>query len=101
GLSAMVSRPMPNVTDVNRFYWTAGSKGVLSIMRCQECRTWLHPVRPICSSCLSENVAPEEVEGTGTVYSVTVNHQPWVPGLEVPYAIARVALDGVEGVLLT
>jgi uncharacterized OB-fold protein len=30
-----------------------------------------------------------------------VNHQPWVAGLEVPYAVARVALDGVDEVLLT
>ena len=62
---------------------------------------WLHPARPICSSCLSENVALEPTGGNGSIYSITINHQPWVPGMETPYAIARVALDDVEGVLLT
>jgi uncharacterized OB-fold protein len=97
----MATRPRPRLTPVNRFYWEAGREGVLKLMRCQECETWLHPARPICASCLSENVAPEAVAGTATVYSITINHQAWAPGLEVPYAIARVALDGVPGILLT
>jgi uncharacterized protein len=31
----------------------------------------------------------------------TVNHQKWHPALEVPYVIARVAIDGAPGVFLT
>jgi uncharacterized OB-fold protein len=30
-----------------------------------------------------------------------VNYQAWMPGQEVPYVIARVALDGAPGVYLT
>jgi uncharacterized OB-fold protein len=41
------------------------------------------------------------VPGTGTIDTFTVNHQAWVPGLEVPLMIARVRLDGVPGVYLT
>jgi len=97
----MAARTRPRIGAFNRFYWEAGRDGVLLLMRCQDCRTWLHPARPICSSCLSENVAPEPVSGTGSIYSISINYQAWVPDLETPYAIARVALDGVEGVLLT
>jgi uncharacterized OB-fold protein len=97
----MTPRPRPLVDPVNQFFWQAGKAGQLQILRCQACGTWLHPPRPICAKCLSEEVAPETVSGTGTVYSVTVNHQPWVPGLKVPYVIARVSLDGVDDVLLT
>jgi uncharacterized OB-fold protein len=50
---------------------------------------------------LSEAVAPEAVAGTGAVATFTVNYQAWMPGLEVPYVIARVSLDGVPGVYLT
>jgi hypothetical protein len=46
-------------------------------------------------------VAPEAVAGTGTVDTFTVNYQEWRPGLEVPYVIARVAIDGAPGVYLT
>lgn len=97
----MVARPRPRISPLNRFFWEAGREGVLKLLRCQDCGAWLHPVRPICNACLSENVEPEPVAGTGTVYSITVNHQAWVPGLPVPYTIARIELDGVEGVLLT
>ena len=51
--------------------------------------------------CLSEDVAPRDVPGTATVDTYTVNHQKWHPGLEVPYVIARVAIDGAPGVFLT
>jgi len=39
--------------------------------------------------------------GQGTIESWTINHQPWMPGLEVPYALAIVALDDQPGVRLT
>ncbi|TAK99799.1 MAG: DNA-binding protein [Rhodospirillaceae bacterium] len=92
---------MPRLDADNRAFWTGGADGKLRIMRCQDCGTFLHPPRPVCRHCLSENVAPEAVAGTGTVDTFTVNHQAWYPGLEVPYVIARVALDGAPGVILT
>lgn len=98
---SMTARLRPRLTPVNRFYWEAGRDGVLKILRCRACGTWIFPAQPVCRACHGEDVAPEAVSGTGTIYSITINHQAWVPGLETPYAIARVALDGVEGVLLT
>ena len=97
----MVKRPLPQVTPVSRFYWEAGAEGVLKILRCEDCLRWIHPPQPLCPACLSERVTPQAAAGTGAVYSVTVNHQPWMPGLPLPYVIARVALDGVDGVLIT
>jgi uncharacterized OB-fold protein len=70
-------------------------------MRCNDCETMIHPPYPVCRNCLSENVAPQAVPGTGEVHSVTINYQKWNPALEVPYVIARVAIDGAPGVLLT
>ena len=40
-----------------------------------------------------KNVAPTPVAGTGEVDTFTINHQPWVKDLEVPYVIARVRLE--------
>ena len=96
-----VKRPQPRLTDENRFFWTSGADGKLRFMHCKDCGTFIHPPQPICRKCLSENVAPEAVAGTGVVYSYTINHQKWNPALEVPYVIARVAIDGAPGVLLT
>jgi uncharacterized OB-fold protein len=94
-------RPLPRLNDDNRAFWTGGAEGKLQILRCKDCGDFIHPPQPLCRKCLSENVAPEAVAGTGTVYSYSINHQKWHPGLEVPYVIARVELDGVPGVYLT
>ena len=94
-------RVLPRLDSDNRFFWTSGADGKLRLMRCRECATFIHPPRPVCRQCLSENVAPEVVAGTGTVDTFTVNYQEWRPGLEVPYVIARVTLDGAPGVYLT
>jgi uncharacterized OB-fold protein len=62
---------------------------------------FIHPPHPVCRHCLSENLAPEAVAGTGTVDTFTINYQEWRPGLEVPFVIARIAIDGAPGVFLT
>ena len=94
-------RPLPRLEPVNRPFWTGGADGELRIMRCQDCKTFIHPPRPVCRQCLSDNVQPEAVAGTGVVDTFTVNYQAWMPGMEVPFVIARVALDGAPGVYLT
>src|SRR6266571_3023598 len=94
-------RVLPRLDPENRFFWTGGADGKLRFLRCQECATFIHPPRPVCRKCLSEKVAPEIVPGTGTIDTFTINYQEWRPGLEVPYAIARVAIDGAPGVYLT
>ncbi len=96
-----LKRPVPRLTEDNRFFWTSGADGRLRFMRCNDCGTSIHPPCPVCRNCLSENVAPHAVPGTGEIYSVTINYQKWNPELEVPYVIARVAIDGAPGVLLT
>ena len=96
-----VPRVLPRLDSENRFFWTAGAEGQLRFLRCQECATFIHPPRPVCRRCLSEKVAPQAVPGTGTIDTYTVNYQQWRPGLEVPYVIARVAIDGAPGVFLT
>ncbi len=95
------TRPLPRLNEDNRAFWTGGEAGELRIMRCGDCDTFIHPPRPVCRHCLSENVAPEAVPGTGTVDTFTVNHQKWSREMEVPFVIARVALDGAPGVYLT
>jgi uncharacterized OB-fold protein len=96
-----MARVLPRLDAENRFFWTGGADGRLRFMRCQDCGTFIHPPRPVCRHCLSEKVAPEPVAGTGTVDTFTINYQEWRPGLEVPYVIARIAIDGAPGVYLT
>ena len=51
--------------------------------------------------CHSKRLAFEAVSGTATLHTYTVNHQPWMPGPELPYVIAIVELPEQEGLRLT
>ena len=97
----MPNRPLPRLDSDNRFFWTSGADGALRFLQCEECATFVHPPRPICPHCLSEAVTPTIVPGTGVIDTFTINHQKWRPDLEVPFVIARVAIDGAPGVILT
>lgn len=94
-------RPRPRLDNDNRAFWTGGASNQLFITKCRDCGKFTHPPKPLCRFCLSENVAPEAVAGSGEIDTLTVNYQAWAPGLEVPLVIARVKLDGVPGVYLT
>ena len=96
-----VPRPLPRLDIDTRFFWTGGADGVLRFLKCGACEAFIHPPRPLCPHCLSEDVAPAAAPGTGVVHSYTVNHQKWHPALDVPYVIARVEIDGAPGVMLT
>jgi uncharacterized OB-fold protein len=96
-----LQRPKPKLDATNRPFWTGGAENKLNITKCGDCGQYTHPPRILCRHCQSENVAPAAVAGTGVINSFTINYQPWALGLEVPFVIARVALDGVPGVYLT
>ena len=94
-------RPLPELTPENTAFWTGGAEGKLIIAFCDDCSAAIHPPQVVCPKCLSENVASRAVAGTGTVYTYTVNHQPWVPRMVVPFALAVVDVDGAPGVRVT
>ncbi|KLO28781.1 DNA-binding protein [Mycolicibacter heraklionensis] len=94
-------RVLPRLTVDNRFFWTSGEDNKLRFLQCQQCETFIHPPYPVCHHCLSDQLEPTEVAGTGTVDLYTVNYQKWRPDLEGPYVIARIAIDGAPGVFLT
>lgn len=96
-----VKRPKPRLDQENRAFWTGGAEGKLLITQCSDCGHYAHPPKIICPKCLSENIAPQAVSGTGKIDTYTINHQAWMPGLEVPYVLARVQLDDAPNVYLT
>ncbi len=100
-MSQGVPRPRPRLDADNRAFWTGGGQGKLMLCRCGDCGKWLHPPQPVCRKCWGENVSPMPVSGRATIDSFTVNHQAWIPGLEVPFVIARVAIEEDASVFLT
>jgi uncharacterized OB-fold protein len=90
------NRPLPLPDPETAFFWEATARGVLEILRCQKCGTWIHYPKPACWNCSSSDLKPEPVSGRGTVYSYTVTHQD-VPGYTAPFAVAIIELEEQKG----
>lgn len=100
-MTEAVRPPLPEVDLDSEAFWTGGREGELRITRCRACRLWLHPPRPVCRRCLGDDVVAEPVSGRARVLTYTINHQAWIPGLEVPYVLAIVELVEQRGLRLT
>jgi uncharacterized protein len=86
-------RVLPRITGENKHFWCGGAEGKLQLLRCASCGYYIHPPAPLCPQCRDRDVEPQAVSGRGTVFTYTVNHQPWNPTMPERYAIALVALD--------
>jgi len=94
-------RPLPALDDLNGFFWRSGADGKLRFLHCEACDYYIHPPLPVCPKCLGAEPQPKSVSGHATVRSVTINFQPWGPGLPPSYAIAIVGMDEQDDLNLT
>ena len=84
-------RILPELTSLNRPFWTGGRQGELLILREQDTGRWAHP--PELEDPANLNLVAEPVSGYGTVFTFTINHHAYHPEVPVPYVIAIVELD--------
>jgi uncharacterized OB-fold protein len=85
------ARMLPKLHEHNRAFWTGGGDGHLLIDQCTQCSLWVSPPAADCPDCGGGLVA-RPVSGHGTVFTYTVNYQPFNPSVPVPYVIAIVEL---------
>ncbi|ART68978.1 3-ketoacyl-CoA thiolase [Mycobacterium dioxanotrophicus] len=100
-MSEIPGRPLPTVTALNEYFWTAGADGVLRIQECLDCNALIHPPQPVCRYCRSHELRPREVSGRGSLAGFTVNHRFGFPDLPPPYVVAEVAIVEDPRVRLT
>jgi uncharacterized protein len=96
-MDATVGIP-PAVTDETEPFWAAARDGRLLVQRCASCGAESFPPRSMCRGCRSRETTLVEVTSIGHIYSFTVNHQRWLPGLDVPFAIVLVEFVEHPGV---
>ena len=96
-----MKRPLPLLTEENRFFWTSGADGRLRFLQCSDCGNYIHPPAPVCAKCLSMQQDVVAVSGRATLAAVTVNHQLWMPMFEPPYVIGIVEIEEQPSVRLT
>ena len=84
--------PLP--TPETAPFFQGCAEGRLQLQRCQQCRDFYFPPRPMCPKCWSTEIDWEVVSGRGTLHSYVINHRP-APGFaaDAPYAIALVELE--------
>ena len=71
--------------------------GVLRATECRECGSTWFPPRKFCDAHLSETTW-YDLPGTGRIVAATrVHSPPPFGGIEVPYILASIRLDGVDG----
>ncbi len=88
----------PAVTEETAGFWAAAAEGRLVVERCTACGAESFPPREMCPSCRGRSMEVAEITSVGRIYSLTVNHQRWLPDLEVPYAIVLVEFDDHPGI---
>jgi uncharacterized protein len=87
------ARPRPAINEDTEFFWDGARRGELLIQRCSSCGRLRHPPRTMCGACNSLEWDTVRASGRGEVYSYVVHHHPPVPGFDLPYVVALVALE--------
>lgn len=85
------SLPVPSPYIEAQPYFDALNEGRLETPQCRECAHGVWPPIPLCSACGGE-LEWIERDAQGTIYSLTVVHQPTNQALveQVPYAVVLV-----------
>lgn len=90
-------RPLPEITDQTRPFWTAAKNRKLAMQRCGRCGTLNFFPKPWCIECGGRSLAWVEVRPQGTVYSYTVAYKVMMnfPGWkdELPLVMCIIDLD--------
>jgi len=97
----MTALPLPEVTNENRHFWEGGAKNMLQFLYCPACYYYLHPPGPVCPRCFERSLVVKAASGKARIVSFSINHQQWMPGLAVPYAVAIVELPEQKSLRLT
>lgn len=93
-LDSWEPRPVPVTTPETEAYWESASEGILSLKRCTDCGVVYHYPRALCPDCFSGATEWIESEGTGELYSFSIQRETrgW-PDEALPLVLAYVELD--------
>ena len=92
---AEYSKPLPTPDPVTRPFWESLKVHAIQLQRCGGCTRFVYYPRPVCPSCLSDDLVWTPVSGRGVVHAFTIPHRHPNPafGSDVPYVVALVELE--------
>ena len=86
----------PYIDKDNQGYWDAINDHKLVLQHCTKCNKFIHPPRPMCPSCRSQDTLEwKESSGKGILYSYIMFTSPKMayPAYELPYAVVLIELE--------
>ncbi len=92
-----MNKPLPEVTDLTRPFWSAAREGRLVAQKCPRCGACDFPPKPWCVECGCRELQWQALAGAGTVYSYSVatavmmNLPGWKS--ELPFILCLIDLD--------
>ena len=92
-------KPLPEITDATRPFWTAAKNRKLVMQKCGRCGTLNFFPKPWCIDCGSRQLDWVEVSGKGTVYSFTTANKVMMnfPGWKADPPVTLGIIDLDEG----
>jgi uncharacterized OB-fold protein len=93
------NKPLPEITDLTRPFWTGAKEGRLMMQKCASCGTVNFHPKPWCIECGARDLAWTEVKKEGTIYSFTISHTVAMnyPGWEEELPVLFCLIDLDEG----
>jgi len=100
--SANAGKPLPQITDLTRPFWTAAKNGKLVLQKCGKCATFNFFPKPWCIECGSRDLNWTDAKPFGTVYSFTISRSVAMnfPGWEAELPVLMCLIDLDDGVRL-
>lgn len=100
--SANAGKPLPQITDLTRPFWTAAKNGKLVLQKCGKCSTFNFFPKPWCIECGSRDLNWTDAKPYGTVYSFTISRSVAMnfPGWEAELPVLMCLIDLDDGVRL-
>ncbi|WP_193561220.1 Zn-ribbon domain-containing OB-fold protein [Mycolicibacterium hodleri] len=96
--------PGEPITHDNAAHYRGRLRRELLVNRCDDCRLWHAPPKPMCPECWSWNVTPLPVSGNGAIFmNVFLYQGPPAPGVDysTPYPVVTVELEEQVGLRFT
>jgi len=91
-------KPLPIPDPDSQPYWDAAKAHELRAQQCSHCGRFRWPPSGLCPHCHSWQCQWVKLPGSGTIISYVVVHQPiGAFASQVPYVLAKIALDGTDG----
>lgn len=93
-------KPLPQITDLTRPFWSAAKNGKLVLQKCGKCSTFNFFPKPWCIECGSRDLAWTAAKPFGTVYSFTISNSVSMnyPAWEADLPILMCLIDLDDGV---